>query len=255
MESARDSWGARRWAAMSSGESGGQARSDIRDNRLGHRCCDFVQRSRRRSHRRRSHFRQGRRCSSVVERLALVVDRCRRHCRVRSARSSGGHDLGRLTAARHYSGDFVGAARSEWGPGPPEERPYDVELVRQQFARMNAEDALEHGGKAQLNEGRSMASSSSTNGWGGVTRSKRTCSRLSTLVRASERSRGDPRRPPYIERDDISRGAPFRSRRRQGSMCCHWCSASDGWLLSTATRDATGTLTVQRLVAAALRTL
>jgi predicted metal-dependent enzyme (double-stranded beta helix superfamily) len=48
--------------------------------------------------------------------------------------------LGRFTAALHvYGGDFVGTARSQWGPGPPEERPYDLELVREQFARMNAE--------------------------------------------------------------------------------------------------------------------
>ena len=48
--------------------------------------------------------------------------------------------LGRLTAALHvYGGDFVGAARSQWGPGPLEERPYDLELVRQQFARANTE--------------------------------------------------------------------------------------------------------------------
>jgi predicted metal-dependent enzyme (double-stranded beta helix superfamily) len=48
--------------------------------------------------------------------------------------------LGRFTAALHvYGGDFVGATRSQWGPGPLEERPYDMELVRQEFARMNAE--------------------------------------------------------------------------------------------------------------------
>lgn len=44
-----------------------------------------------------------------------------------------------LTAAIHvYGGDFVDQPRSQWGPGPEEERPYDIELTRQQFAAANA---------------------------------------------------------------------------------------------------------------------
>lgn len=47
--------------------------------------------------------------------------------------------LGRLTAAIHvYAGDFVNQPRSQWGPGPVEERPYDIEAARQQFAEANA---------------------------------------------------------------------------------------------------------------------
>jgi predicted metal-dependent enzyme (double-stranded beta helix superfamily) len=57
--------------------------------------------------------------------------------------------LQRLTAALHvYGGDFVGAARSQWGPGPPEERPYDMELVSRQFARANAETRASREGQA-----------------------------------------------------------------------------------------------------------
>jgi predicted metal-dependent enzyme (double-stranded beta helix superfamily) len=44
-----------------------------------------------------------------------------------------------LTAAIHvYGGDFVNQPRSQWGPGPEVERPYDYELTRQQFAEANA---------------------------------------------------------------------------------------------------------------------
>jgi len=43
-----------------------------------------------------------------------------------------------LTGAIHvYGGDFVNQPRSQWGPGPLEERPYDMEEVRQQFAEAN----------------------------------------------------------------------------------------------------------------------
>lgn len=46
--------------------------------------------------------------------------------------------LDRLTAAFHvYGGDFVAQPRSQWGPGPVEERPYDVEDARRQFATAN----------------------------------------------------------------------------------------------------------------------
>ena len=47
--------------------------------------------------------------------------------------------LGRLTGAIHvYAGDFVNEPRSQWGPGPVEERPYDIEVARRQFAEANA---------------------------------------------------------------------------------------------------------------------
>ena len=43
--------------------------------------------------------------------------------------------LDRLTAAIHvYGGDFVNQPRSQWGPGPREERPYDIEQARREFA-------------------------------------------------------------------------------------------------------------------------
>jgi predicted metal-dependent enzyme (double-stranded beta helix superfamily) len=46
--------------------------------------------------------------------------------------------LDRLTAAIHiYGGDFVNNPRSQWGPGPLEERPYDMETVNRQFAEAN----------------------------------------------------------------------------------------------------------------------
>ena len=45
----------------------------------------------------------------------------------------------RLTGAIHvYGGDFANQPRSQWGPGPREERPYDIEEARQQFAAANA---------------------------------------------------------------------------------------------------------------------
>lgn len=44
-----------------------------------------------------------------------------------------------LTAAIHvYGGDFINQPRSQWGPGPLEERPYDIATARQQFAEANA---------------------------------------------------------------------------------------------------------------------
>lgn len=47
--------------------------------------------------------------------------------------------LDRLTAAIHvYGGDFVNQPKSQWGPGPLEERPYDIEVTRQEFAKGNA---------------------------------------------------------------------------------------------------------------------
>jgi predicted metal-dependent enzyme (double-stranded beta helix superfamily) len=45
----------------------------------------------------------------------------------------------RLTGAIHvYGGDFVNEPRSQWGPGPEEERPYDMDVALQQFAEANA---------------------------------------------------------------------------------------------------------------------
>jgi predicted metal-dependent enzyme (double-stranded beta helix superfamily) len=45
----------------------------------------------------------------------------------------------RLTGAIHvYGGDFVNQPRSQWGPGPLKERPYDIDETRTQFAAANA---------------------------------------------------------------------------------------------------------------------
>jgi predicted metal-dependent enzyme (double-stranded beta helix superfamily) len=47
--------------------------------------------------------------------------------------------LRQLTGAIHvYGGDFVRQERSQWGPGPREERPYDLEEARRQFTEANA---------------------------------------------------------------------------------------------------------------------
>ena len=47
--------------------------------------------------------------------------------------------LGRLTGAIHvYGGDFINQPRSQWGPGPEEERPFDYEGAQQHFAEANA---------------------------------------------------------------------------------------------------------------------
>jgi len=44
-----------------------------------------------------------------------------------------------LTGAIHvYGGDFVNQPRSQWGPGPEEERPYDMDEARRQFAEANS---------------------------------------------------------------------------------------------------------------------
>ena len=44
----------------------------------------------------------------------------------------------RLTGAIHvYGGDFVNQPRSQWGPGPREERPYSMDAVDRQFAEAN----------------------------------------------------------------------------------------------------------------------
>jgi predicted metal-dependent enzyme (double-stranded beta helix superfamily) len=46
--------------------------------------------------------------------------------------------LDRLTAAIHiYGGDFVNTAKSQWGPGPQVERPYDLDETHRQFASAN----------------------------------------------------------------------------------------------------------------------
>ena len=45
----------------------------------------------------------------------------------------------RLTGAIHvYGGDFVNQPRSQWAPGPEEERPFDMDDARRQFAEANA---------------------------------------------------------------------------------------------------------------------
>jgi len=44
----------------------------------------------------------------------------------------------KLTGAIHvYGGDFVNQPRSQWGPGPREERPHDMAVLRQHFADAN----------------------------------------------------------------------------------------------------------------------
>jgi predicted metal-dependent enzyme (double-stranded beta helix superfamily) len=44
-----------------------------------------------------------------------------------------------LTGAIHvYGGDFVNQPRSQWGPGPQEERPYVFEEAQAEFAAANA---------------------------------------------------------------------------------------------------------------------
>jgi len=44
----------------------------------------------------------------------------------------------RLTGAIHvYGGDFVNQPRSQWGPGPMEERPHDFAVTLEQFAEAN----------------------------------------------------------------------------------------------------------------------
>lgn len=43
-----------------------------------------------------------------------------------------------LTGAIHvYGGDFVNEPRSQWGPGPLEERPYDIAGTQREFATAN----------------------------------------------------------------------------------------------------------------------
>jgi predicted metal-dependent enzyme (double-stranded beta helix superfamily) len=47
--------------------------------------------------------------------------------------------LDHLTGAIHvYGGDFINQPRSQWGPGPEEERPFDYEGAQQHFAEANA---------------------------------------------------------------------------------------------------------------------
>jgi len=51
--------------------------------------------------------------------------------------------LDRVTAAIHvYGGDFVNQPRSQWGPGALEERPFDLDQVRAEFADANAAAGL-----------------------------------------------------------------------------------------------------------------
>jgi predicted metal-dependent enzyme (double-stranded beta helix superfamily) len=44
----------------------------------------------------------------------------------------------KLTGAIHvYGGDFVNRPRSQWGPGPVAERPFDMAEAERQFAEAN----------------------------------------------------------------------------------------------------------------------
>ena len=53
------------------------------------------------------------------------------------------NSLDRVTAAIHvYGGDFVRKPRSQWGPGPREERAYDMDFVNREFAAANARAGL-----------------------------------------------------------------------------------------------------------------
>ena len=63
---------------MSSGKSERPGPERDRDDRLGQRGRELVERSRRRPNDRRSHLRDQRRRGGDIETLALVVDRCRR---------------------------------------------------------------------------------------------------------------------------------------------------------------------------------
>ena len=65
----------------------------------------------------------------------------------------------RLTGAIHvYGGDFVHEPRSQWGPGPREERPFDLDIVHRQFAEANAAWAV----RATTPDGECSASRSSS---------------------------------------------------------------------------------------------
>lgn len=53
-----------------------------------------------------------------------------------------------LTGAIHvYGGDFVNQPRSQWGPGPQEERPYEIADTQRQFAEANARWLAAGGGE------------------------------------------------------------------------------------------------------------
>jgi predicted metal-dependent enzyme (double-stranded beta helix superfamily) len=68
--------------------------------------------------------------SSVVEGDVLVLGDDVIH--------SVANPTAQLTAAIHvYGGDFLRQPRSQWGPGPRTERPYDVDEVNRQFAEAN----------------------------------------------------------------------------------------------------------------------
>lgn len=57
--------------------------------------------------------------------------------------------LSQLTAAIHvYGGDFVNQPRSQWGPGAPVERPYDIDAARREFAAANEAWHAAEGGAA-----------------------------------------------------------------------------------------------------------
>ena len=75
----------------------------------------------------------------------------------------------RLTGAIHvYGGDFVHEPRSQWGPGPREERPFDLDTVYRQFAEANAESsraATPDGAEAQRPERPEKTRRTSSSNW------------------------------------------------------------------------------------------
>ena len=83
--SARASYGARRWMAMSRGKSGGQVRSEIDDDRPGQRARELVERRPRGPDDGRLRLRHQRRRGRDVEAVALVVDRRRGHAGLTSS--------------------------------------------------------------------------------------------------------------------------------------------------------------------------
>ena len=50
--------------------------------------------------------------------------------------------IGNTSAIHVYGGDFISQPRSQWGPGPLEERPYDLDLLRSQFEEANTRAGL-----------------------------------------------------------------------------------------------------------------
>ncbi|MCU1451110.1 MAG: hypothetical protein JWP02_3280 [Acidimicrobiales bacterium] len=71
------------------------------------------------------------------------VDDILSQCQAAMAESDSRHPLDRITGAiQVYGGDFMSQLRSRWGPGPLEERPYDLDLLEAQFAEADAPAGL-----------------------------------------------------------------------------------------------------------------